>query len=101
MEATEGPDAADTCACCSKPATKMKNWYDPFSYQSIVNFAGQLTALHVSLKQDRIQETILQEREGEIYACLAIKNSFSEMSNMNLLSSWRSEMRASMLVQRS
>lgn len=30
MEATEGPDAADTCACCSKPATKMKNWYIHF-----------------------------------------------------------------------
>jgi hypothetical protein len=27
MEATEGPDAADTCACCNKQATKMKNWY--------------------------------------------------------------------------
>ncbi len=26
MEATDGPDAADTCACCNRPATKMKNW---------------------------------------------------------------------------
>jgi hypothetical protein len=25
MEATEGPDAATTCACCNKPQTKMKN----------------------------------------------------------------------------
>jgi hypothetical protein len=25
MEATEGPDAATTCGCCSKPANKMKN----------------------------------------------------------------------------
>ena len=25
MEATEGPEAAPTCACCSKPHAKMKN----------------------------------------------------------------------------
>lgn len=26
MEAVDGPDAADTCACCNKPQPKMKNW---------------------------------------------------------------------------
>jgi hypothetical protein len=31
MEALDGPDAADSCACCQKLANKrdkLKNWWD-------------------------------------------------------------------------
>ena len=26
MEATDGPDAVNTCACCNNTTSKMKNW---------------------------------------------------------------------------
>lgn len=82
MEATDGPDAADTCACCNRPAAKMKNWYElnfsSFNLLPVVNSAGLSIAVRAFSRRDPTRKTTRRGSAVVRSASHVTKSSFTE-----------------------